>query len=113
VLVNLIDNAIKYSPDGGAIEVALTERDGGMLLTVRDEGIGLPAGATEVIFMPFGRADNAANHHIQGMGLGLAICRSIVERHGGRIWAESAGEGQGTTMLVWLPRAEEGGPDER
>jgi signal transduction histidine kinase/HAMP domain-containing protein len=103
VLTNLIENAIKYSPDGGEIRVGLRRQDGGALLTVQDPGIGLSEGANELIFQPFGRAPNAAERHIPGLGLGLYICRSIIDRHGGRIWAESAGPGRGTTMSVWLP----------
>jgi signal transduction histidine kinase len=101
VLVNLIDNAFKYSPDGGEIAVTLRREDGGARVQVRDEGIGLPAEALESIFEPFGRAENTSG--IPGMGLGLFICRSIVERHGGRIWAESAGEDQGATLHLWFP----------
>jgi signal transduction histidine kinase len=74
-----------------------------VILEVRDQGIGLPDGAEQSIFEPFGRAPNAADRQIRGMGLGLYLCRSIVERHGGRIWAESPGEGRGTTVRVWLP----------
>ena len=76
---------------------------GGVLLTVRDVGIGLPAGAAETIFQPFGRAPNAERSAIAGLGLGLYVCRSVVERHGGRIWATSPGEDQGTTISFWLP----------
>ena len=65
-----------------------------------------PAGAAEAIFEPFGRAPNAAERHIPGMGLGLYICREIAELHGGRIWAESAGEDRGTTFAIWLPFAD-------
>jgi PAS domain S-box-containing protein len=101
VLLNLLDNAVKYSPDGGAIEIALCPHENGALIQVRDQGIGLPPESVESIFEPFGRAGNTAA--FQGMGLGLAISRSIVERHGGRIWAESAGEGCGTTFSLWLP----------
>ena len=103
ILTNLLDNAAKYSPDGGTIAVTVEPGDGGVLLTVRDEGIGLPAGELESIFEPFQRAANAAHANLPGMGLGLYICRSIAERHGGRIWAESGGEGRGTTMRLWLP----------
>ncbi|MDP9375278.1 MAG: HAMP domain-containing histidine kinase, partial [Chloroflexota bacterium] len=103
VLTNLLENAVKYSPDGGPIRVMVRPDDAGMLLAVRDEGIGLPPGLAEAIFVPFGRAPNAAGRQIPGLGLGLHICREIVERHGGRIWAESAGEGRGTTVNVWLP----------
>lgn len=106
VLTNLLENAAKYSPDGGPIEVTLREEAEGLLLRVRDAGIGLPGGETESIFTPFGRAENAVAHQIPGVGLGLAICRDIAVRHGGRLWAESAGEGQGTTLLLWLPACE-------
>jgi signal transduction histidine kinase len=75
-----------------------------MLLSVRDSGIGLPADAAEQIFEPFGRATNALGRNIQGLGLGLYICRQIAEQHGGRLWAESAGEGEGATLRLWLPR---------
>jgi signal transduction histidine kinase len=103
VLSNLLDNALKYSPNGGPIVVTVASDGPGVQLSVRDAGIGLPAGTTEFIFEPFGRADNAADRQIAGLGLGLYICRSIVEQHGGRVWAESPGEGQGTTLHVWLP----------
>lgn len=103
VLSNLLDNAIKYSPSGGLVRVGLCPVVDGVLLTVADEGIGLPDGLAQDIFEPFGRADNARRDHVQGLGLGLHICRSIVERHGGRITAESEGEGCGTTFRVWLP----------
>ena len=65
--------------------------------------MGLPEGATESIFEPFGRARNAAASNLPGMGLGLYICRNIVERHGGWIRAASAGEGHGMTVTLWLP----------
>jgi signal transduction histidine kinase len=103
VLANLLDNAVKYSPDGGPITLRMRREGDGVRLEVRDQGIGLSPGAEEAIFEPFGRGANAARAHIPGMGLGLHICRGIVERHGGRIWASSAGEGQGTTFAVWLP----------
>jgi signal transduction histidine kinase len=103
VLANLLENAAKYSPEGGAIEVTVAVEGGGLLLCVRDSGIGLPPGAAETIFTPFERAENATSRRIPGLGLGLSICRDIAVRHGGRLWAESAGEGQGTTMHLWLP----------
>jgi signal transduction histidine kinase len=103
VLTNLIDNAIKYSPDQHAVAVQIAPDGEGVAIDVRDSGIGLPAASVETIFQPFGRAPNATRRQIPGLGLGLYICRTIVERHGGRIWAESAGEGSGTTMRLWLP----------
>jgi signal transduction histidine kinase len=103
VLTNLLNNAIKYSPDGGEVRILLAPRDGGTLIEVADQGIGLPADASEAIFQPFGRAPNAARRSLPGMGLGLYICRTIVERHGGRIWAASDGEDRGTTFGLWLP----------
>jgi PAS domain S-box-containing protein len=103
ILVNLIENAAKYSPAGGQIRVTLTQENQGLLLSVQDQGIGLPEGTAERIFEPFGRTSNAAAANIPGLGLGLYICRRIAEQHCGRIWAESAGESRGTSMFLWLP----------
>ena len=103
VLANLLSNAVKYSPGGGTIVVSVEHDEASGRVSVRDEGIGLPPGSEDAIFEPFGRAPNAAHRHIQGLGLGLYICRQIVERHGGRIWAESAGDGLGTTIAFCLP----------
>jgi PAS domain S-box-containing protein len=103
VLDNLLSNAVKYSPAGGDINVGVCADGGGWTLEVADHGIGVPAGQETHIFEMFGRASNAASQHIQGMGLGLGICRQLVKAHGGRIWAGSPGEGQGTTIGVWLP----------
>jgi PAS domain S-box-containing protein len=105
VVTNLLENAFKYSPHEGTIEMELSGDDAGVSLAVRDYGIGFPAAAAERIFEPFGRAANATERNIPGMGLGLYISRQIVERHGGRLWAESLGEARGTTFHVWLPRA--------
>jgi PAS domain S-box-containing protein len=103
VLSNLVENAIKYSPAGGEVEISLREHDLGVSVMVSDHGIGLPPGAAESIFEPFGRASNAQRQQLPGMGLGLYIARQIVEQHGGRIWAKSDGEGLGTQLHVWLP----------
>ncbi len=103
VLSNLIDNAAKYSPQGGTIRISMRSDDEGVSIEVHDVGIGLPPGAAASIFEPFGRAANAVQQNLPGLGLGLYICRSIVERHGGRIWATSEGESQGTTVGFWLP----------
>jgi signal transduction histidine kinase len=106
VLDNVLSNAVKYSPAGGEIIVRVGADGRGINLTVTDHGIGLPAGQEDRIFEAFRRASNAAAQHIPGLGLGLPICRQLVEAHGGRIWATSAGEDQGTTVGVWLPRVD-------
>jgi PAS domain S-box-containing protein len=105
VFANLLDNGFKYSPDGGPIDITVVAAGQGAQIDVRDAGIGLPTGVAETIFEPFGRASNAARRQIEGLGLGLHIAREIVQRHGGRIWATSPGELQGTTFSIWLPSA--------
>jgi signal transduction histidine kinase len=104
VLTNLLDNAVKYSPEGAELRIRLQPKARGVLLEVQDRGIGLPPGAAERIFEPFSRASNAEERQITGMGLGLYICKNIVEQHRGRIWATSPGEGHGVLMSVWLPQ---------
>lgn len=103
VFTNLLDNAVKYSPDAAELKVRIQAKARGILVEVQDHGIGLPPGTVERIFEPFSRATNAEQLQISGMGLGLFICRNIVEQHHGRIWARSAGEGTGTVISVWLP----------
>ncbi|HLH26390.1 MAG TPA: ATP-binding protein [Chloroflexota bacterium] len=101
VVANLLDNAIKYSPDGGHVEVELAQsRPGWVRLAVRDEGLGIPADRQSHIFERYYQA-HAASHR-SGLGLGLYLSRQIVERHGGRIWAESA-EGRGSRFVVEVP----------
>jgi signal transduction histidine kinase len=105
VLDNLLSNAVKYSPGGGDTRVSLQHVVDGITLSVSDSGIGLTPGAQERIFQPFGRAANATRQGLPGMGLGLHICLRIAEAHGGRMWAESDGEGHGMTVHMWLPAA--------
>ena len=102
VLGNLITNAIKYSPEGGCIDLTLREdqQTHTVELCVADQGIGIPVHQQARIFGRFERADNA--HKIDGTGLGLYICRALVEQHGGRIWFKSV-EGQGSTFFIALP----------
>src|SRR5262249_44722469 len=104
VMDNVLSNALKYSPKGNDVVVRARRSEGGVELTVTDQGIGLPAGHESRIFETFGRAPNATAQQVPGLGLGLAVCRQLVEAHGGRIWATSPGEEQGTTVVIWLPR---------
>ncbi|MFN8513390.1 MAG: ATP-binding protein [Thermomicrobiales bacterium] len=103
VLANLLDNAVKYSPDGGEVHLSVAAEGPGFALRVRDQGIGLPPESAEAIFEPFTRAPNAADRQIPGLGLGLHIAREIASRHGGYLRAASAGDTLGTTMTLWLP----------
>jgi signal transduction histidine kinase len=107
ILDNLLGNAAKYSPAGSPIDVRLSVEEDSVTVMVQDTGIGLPDSAAERIFEPFGRAENAIARNVPGMGLGLYVSRRIAELHAGRLWAESAGEGQGTTLYLWLPRVSE------
>jgi PAS domain S-box-containing protein len=103
--VNLLGNAIKFSPRGGRIEFAAERTAGSVLFRVKDEGRGIPREKLETIFERFVQVDASDAREKGGTGLGLAICRSIVEQHGGRVWAESE-PGRGSTFYVQLPLAE-------
>ncbi|NOK33440.1 HAMP domain-containing protein [Corallococcus exercitus] len=105
LLTNLVENALRYSPPGAPVVVRVLEEDGQVRVEVEDRGIGIPEESVPQLFTPFFRARNATEHYAGGLGLGLAICREIVERHGGRIGVRSDGPGQGTCFTVNLPRA--------
>lgn len=102
VLRNLLDNAIKYSPAGGTVTVQVYGDQQQILLAVSDEGIGIPAEEWDRIFERFHRVENEITRRLRGAGLGLAVCRGIVEAHGGRIWVESQ-PGAGSTFCFTLP----------
>jgi signal transduction histidine kinase len=104
VLANLLGNALKYAPDGSPITATFAGTADWLELHLRDEGIGVTAEDLGRIFERYQRAANAVMGGIEGQGLGLYLCRGIVEAHGGRIWASSPGPGQGTTVHVVLPR---------
>ncbi|MGH2995037.1 MAG: ATP-binding protein [Gaiellaceae bacterium] len=104
VLSNLLENAIKYSPAGGAVHVALEPHEGRVLFAVRDEGLGIPLGEQERIFEKFYRLDPDLTRGVGGTGLGLYICRELVRRMGGRIWVASR-EQEGSTFFFELPLA--------
>ncbi|MCW5852560.1 MAG: HAMP domain-containing histidine kinase, partial [Anaerolineae bacterium] len=103
LLENLVENAVKYSPEGGEIHIHVWREDGQANLTVSDQGIGIAPADLPTLFERFQRGSNVDDRRFAGMGLGLFICRGIVEQHGGRIWASSPGIGHGSTFHVALP----------
>lgn len=110
VLNNLISNALKYSPDGGKVEITGEVKPEYVLVSVRDEGIGIPEHEKHRIFQKFARLDNALSRKTEGTGLGLFLTKAIVEAHDGRIWfSNNSGNGEsaaetGTTFTFCLPR---------
>jgi two-component system, OmpR family, phosphate regulon sensor histidine kinase PhoR len=102
VLVNLLHNAVKFSPNGGALTVGVREGDGEVVTWVRDPGVGVPAADQGRIFERFYKVDRARVRGRGGTGLGLSIARHVVETHGGRIWVESV-EGAGSTFSFAIP----------
>jgi signal transduction histidine kinase len=100
ILTNLISNALRYSPDGGPVELALFHRAEMANIAVADQGVGIPGDRLEAIFERFAQAHGPT---FGGIGLGLAITRELVRLHGGKIWAESKGLGRGATFHVVLP----------
>jgi heavy metal sensor kinase len=102
VLLNLLDNAIKFTPAEGHVRVSVVEEDGWAQLTVNDSGGGIPQDARTHVFEPFYRADPARSAGGDGVGLGLSLARWIVERHGGTIGVDSA-PGEGSTFTIRLP----------
>ena len=105
VLGNLLENAVKYSPDGSDITVTVDNRNGAYVTAVCDRGIGIPADELGQVFERFHRGRQVSSTNYGGLGLGLYITKQIIERHGGSIWVESK-EGQGTTFYFSLPVAE-------
>jgi PAS domain S-box-containing protein len=105
VLINLVDNAVKYSPDGGRVSVTAMQVGAHVRFSVADTGLGVPPAEQRRVFEKFYRLDPDMNRGVGGTGLGLYICRELVRRMQGRIWVESAGLGQGSTFHVELPAA--------
>jgi signal transduction histidine kinase/CHASE3 domain sensor protein len=108
VLGNLLENAVKYSPDGSDVTVTVEDRGDALVTAVCDRGIGIPADELSQVFERFHRGRQVSSTNYGGLGLGLYITKQIVERHGGTIWVESR-EGEGTTFFFSLPIAEETG----
>jgi len=102
--VNLVENAIKYSPDGGRVQVGVESQEENVLFLVRDEGLGIPSDEQSRVFEKFYRVDPQMTRGVGGTGLGLYICNELVSRMGGHIWLESKA-GEGSTFLFELPAA--------
>ena len=99
---NIMNNAIKYSPDGGKITVHLLETHNNVVLSVTDEGLGIPKKDLEKVFERFYRVDKARARKQGGTGLGLAISKEVIKAHKGTIWVDSI-EGKGSTFSFSLP----------
>ncbi len=102
ILLNLVDNAVKYSPEGGRVELRVEPRAGGLRFEVSDQGLGIPHGEQQRIFGKFYRVDPNLRRGVGGTGLGLYICRELARRMDGRVSVESK-EGEGSTFVVDLP----------
>jgi signal transduction histidine kinase len=102
LLLNLTDNAIKYTPEGGTIMLSLTNEAGWVRIAVRDTGIGIHPSNQERIFERFYRTDKARSREMGGSGLGLSIVQWLAQAHNGRVTVESEVQ-QGSTFTLWLP----------
>jgi two-component system sensor histidine kinase VicK len=102
VIDNLMNNAIKYSPDGGTITCSLYETRNNVVLSVKDQGLGIPRNSLSKIFDRFYRVDKARSRAQGGTGLGLAISKEVIQALGGKLWVEST-EGKGSTFYIALP----------
>lgn len=109
VVLNILGNAVRYTPVGGRIELQADARDGEVCISVRDTGTGITPELLPRVFAPFVQGERTLERSAGGVGLGLAIVRSLVELHGGKVSAHSGGPGQGTEVLVRLPRRFKGG----
>jgi len=106
ILTNLVGNAIQYTPEAGEVTIAAKPMNNEVQISVRDTGLGIPPEHLSPIFDRFYRVDKSRSRQSGGgSGIGLTIARALVEAHGGRIWAESVGEGQGSTFKFTLPAA--------
>jgi histidine kinase len=103
VLLNLVGNALQYTPSGGTVQISVAQFDDQIQIAVIDDGIGIPAEHLENLFTRFFRVDKSRSRVGGGSGIGLTIAKYLVEAHGGKIWVESAGSGLGSTVTFSLP----------
>jgi hypothetical protein len=103
VMQMIIENAVIYSRQGSRVDVEVEQRKSFIYVSVRDTGIGIAPGDMEHLFSRFFRASNASETHTEGLGIGLFVSRDIMKRHGGDLWAESAGIGKGSTFHMKIP----------
>lgn len=103
-LTNIVNNAIKFTPHSGQIELKCLDRPHEIWIRTSDNGVGIPERDLENIFKPFYQVEDHMTRRHGGMGLGLSIARAVVEAHQGRVWAESAGKNQGATLTISLPK---------
>jgi PAS domain S-box-containing protein len=108
VVGNVLNNAAKYTPEGGAIDLVAQTRAGSLVLSVRDEGIGMEAELTGRVFELFTQGARSVDRSLGGLGLGLALVKRLVELHGGQVWCSSPGLDQGSTFFISLPLQEQG-----
>jgi PAS domain S-box-containing protein len=104
VLTNLVDNAIKFTPAGGSVRIGGEDLGDRVRVTVTDSGIGIPPAEREKVFERFYQVDSGASRPYRGQGLGLSICKHIVEHHRGRIWVDAGDDGQGSAFVIVLPK---------
>ncbi|MFZ2310768.1 MAG: ATP-binding protein [Patescibacteria group bacterium] len=103
IVSNLLNNAIKFTPDGGQIYINTEKNDNNVIITIKDTGIGIGQENIQKLFTPFFQIQSNLDRQYRGTGLGLAITKGIIEAHGGKIWIESPGEGQGSSFIFTLP----------
>jgi two-component system sensor histidine kinase VicK len=102
ILYNLLENAVKYSPQGGEIRVSARQQEGHLVMAVSDQGIGISRADQAKLFQPFQRIEDSRLDGVKGAGLGLLVCRRLVEAHDGQIWVESE-LGHGSTFFFTMP----------